>query len=149
TGVILDPIKDEIFVAERGQGAWMNDRRLRVSGRRDMTEMLFGTGIPFAGTDHLPEALKDLAKLMPRCAGMRRAGAAALDLAYVAAGRLDGFWERGLQPWDMAAGLLMVREAGGFVEALSDAEANPFGTGDVVAANAEVFERFAGLLREG
>ncbi|MEM1315427.1 MAG: inositol monophosphatase family protein [Pseudomonadota bacterium] len=149
TGVILDPVKDEMFVAERGQGAWMNDRRLRVSGRRDMTEMLFGTGVPFAGTDGLPETLKDLAKLMPRCAGMRRNGAAALDLAYVAGGRLDGFWERGLKPWDMAAGLLMVREAGGFAEALSEAEGHPFETKDVVAANAEVFERFAGLLRAG
>ncbi len=146
SALVLDATKDEIFVAEKGQGAWMNDRRLRVSGRRDMTEMLFGTGVPFAGTDGLPATLRDLSRLMPRCAGMRRNGAAALDLAYVAAGRLDGFWERGLKPWDMAAGLLLVQEAGGFVEALTEG-GRPFETGDVVAANAEVFERFATLLR--
>jgi len=145
--VILDPAKDEIFAAEKGNGAWLNDRRLRVSSRRDMTEMLFATGIPFAGTSGLPETLRDLSKLMPRCAGVRRFGAAALDLAWVAAGRYDGFWERGLKPWDMAAGLLMVREAGGFAESLSDPERNPFETADVVAANAEIFEKFAGLLR--
>jgi len=148
TGVVFDPVKDEMFVAEKGQGAWMNDRRLRVSGRRDMTEMIFATGVPFAGTEGLPETLKDLAKLMPRCAGVRRWGAAALDLAYVAAGRYDGYWERGISPWDIAAGLLMVREAGGFAEALSDPAGDPFETRDVVTANAEVFERFAGLLRD-
>ena len=144
--VVLDAIKDEIFVAERGAGAWLNDRRLRVSGRRDMTEMLFGTGVPFAGTEGLPATLRDLSRLMPRCAGMRRNGAAALDLAWVAAGRLDGFWERGLKPWDIAAGLLLVQEAGGFVEALTPG-GRPFETGDVIAANAEVFESFAALLR--
>ena len=144
--VVLDAIKDEIFVAERGAGAWLNDRRLRVSGRRDMTEMLFGTGVPFAGTEGLPATLRDLSRLMPRCAGMRRNGAAALDLAWVAAGRLDGFWERGLKPWDIAAGLILVQEAGGFAEALTEG-ARPFESGDVVAANAEVFESFARLLR--
>ena len=146
-GVVLDAAKDEIFVAEKGAGAWLNDNRLRVSSRREMTEMLFATGIPFAGTKGLPETLTDLSRLMPRCAGVRRFGAAALDLAWVAAGRYDGFWERGLKPWDMAAGLLMVREAGGFVEALSDKEAAPFDTGDIIASNAEVFDRFAELLR--
>ena len=146
--VILDPAKDEIFVAERGGGAWLNDRRLRVSGRREMTEMIFGTGIPFAGTKGLPDTLRDLSRLMPRCAGVRRWGAAALDLAYVAAGRLDGFWERGLRPWDMAAGILLVREAGGLVEALTGPDADPFATGDVVAANPDVFPAFAALLRE-
>ena len=145
--VVLDPIKDEIFVAERGAGAWLNDRRLRVSGRREMSDMLFGTGVPFAGSEHLPDTLRDLGRLMPRCAGVRRWGAAALDLAYVAAGRLDGFWERGLKPWDMAAGLLLVREAGGLAEALSDARDDPLATGAVIAANAEVFPRFAELLR--
>ncbi|MGM0585846.1 MAG: inositol monophosphatase family protein [Pseudomonadota bacterium] len=145
--VILDPIKDEIFAAEKGAGAWLNDRRLRVSGRRDMTEMIFATGIPFAGTVGLPDTLRDLSRLMPRCAGVRRFGSAALDLAYVAAGRYDGYWERGLNAWDMAAGLLLVREAGGFVEALSEPGGDPLSTGDVVAANGEVFESFAELLR--
>jgi len=146
--VILDPVKDEIFVAEKGAGAWMNDRRLRVSGRRDMTEMIFATGVPFAGTNGLPATLKDLGRLMPRCAGVRRWGAAALDLAYVAAGRYDGYWERGLKPWDIAAGILLVREAGGLVQELRDPAANPLDTGRVIAANAEVFERFSALLRE-
>jgi myo-inositol-1(or 4)-monophosphatase len=145
--VILDPVKDEIFAAEKGAGAWLNDRRLRVSARRDMTEMIFATGIPFAGTVGLPDTLRDLSRLMPRCAGVRRFGSAALDLAYVAAGRYDGFWERGLKPWDMAAGLLLVREAGGFAEALSAPGGDPLQTGDVVAANAEIFEPFAELLR--
>jgi myo-inositol-1(or 4)-monophosphatase len=147
--VILDPVKDEIFVAEKGAGAWVNDRRMRVSARRDLTEMVFGTGIPFAGTVGLPETLKDLSRLMPRCAGVRRMGAASLDLAWVAAGRFDGFWERGLQPWDMAAGLLLVREAGGFAESLGEPEGDPLKTGDVVAASAEMFDTVAGLLRGG
>jgi myo-inositol-1(or 4)-monophosphatase len=147
SAVILDPVKDEIFASEKGAGAWLNDRRLRVSSRRDMTEMIFATGIPFAGTVGLGDTLRDLGKLMPRCAGVRRFGSAALDLAYVAAGRYDGFWERGLNAWDMAAGLLLVREAGGFAEALSVPEGDPLATGDVVAANAEIFETFSGLLR--
>ena len=87
--VIYDAAKDEMFVAEKGAGAWMNDRRLRVSGRRDFIEMIFATGVPFAGSKDLPQTLKELAVLMPRCAGVRRWGAAALDLAYVAAGRYD------------------------------------------------------------
>jgi myo-inositol-1(or 4)-monophosphatase len=147
-GVILDPVKDEIFVAEKGKGAWLNDRRLRVSGRRDMIEMLFATGVPFGGRPDLPNTLQDLARLMPRCAGVRRWGAAALDLAYVAAGRLDGYWERDLHAWDIAAGLLMVREAGGFVHDFDDDRANPIETGSVIAANSQVYERFARLLRD-
>ncbi|MAS43464.1 MAG: inositol monophosphatase [Rhodobacteraceae bacterium] len=146
-GVVLDPVKDEMFVAEKGAGAWLNDRRLRVSARRDMTEMVFATGIPFAGTSGLPEMLTDLSRVMPRCAGVRRFGSAALDLAWVAAGRYDGYWERGLKPWDMAAGLLMVREAGGFVDSLSIPDARPIDTGDVIATNSEVFEKFCGLIR--
>ena len=113
--MVYDPVKDEIFVAEKGAGAWMNDRRLRVSGRRDLLEMIFATGIPFGGRQELPRTLRELAALMPRTAGVRRWGSASLDLAYVAAGRFDGFWERGLHAWDVAAGSLLVREAGGFV----------------------------------
>ncbi|MEE3098650.1 MAG: inositol monophosphatase family protein, partial [Pseudomonadota bacterium] len=147
SAVVLDPIKDEMFVAEKGSGAWLNDRRIRVSARREMTEMLFATGIPFAGTAGLPEMLTDLSRVMPRCAGVRRFGAAALDLAWVAAGRYDGYWERGLKPWDMAAGLLLVREAGGFVDSLSIPDARPVDTGDVIATNAEVFGKFCELIR--
>ena len=146
--VIYDPTKDEMFTSEKGSGAWMNDRRLRVSGRREMIEMIFATGIPFADSPALPTTLKELAILMPRCAGVRRFGAAALDLAYVAAGRYDGFWERGIQPWDVAAGSLLVREAGGMIGPLDGAE-DPIAEGKIIAANAQVFERFTALLTEG
>ncbi len=146
-GVIYDPAKDELFAAEKGQGAWMNDTRIRVSARSRMIESIFATGLPFGGRADLPETLRDLARLLPACAGVRRWGAAALDLAYVAAGRYEGFWERELHPWDMAAGIVILREAGGLVEPLS-------GSGDIlqggaiIGANPEIFARFAGLLRD-
>jgi len=146
-GIIYDPIKDEIFVAEKGAGAWMNDRRLRVSGRRDMIEMIFATGIPFGGRPELPRTLRELATLTPRTAGIRRWGAAALDLAYVAAGRIDGYWERGLNAWDVAAGILIVREAGGFVGPI-EAEGDPLEGGSIAAANANVYEPLRTILRE-
>ncbi|HRW14665.1 inositol monophosphatase family protein [Amaricoccus sp.] len=145
-GVVYDPVKDEMFVAEKGAGAWLNDRRLRVSGRREMIAMLFATGVPFAGSPNLPQSLREIAALNPQTSGIRRWGAAALDLAYVAAGRFDGFWERGIHPWDMAAGCLLVREAGGFVGPL-DEGADIFETGSVVAANANVFETLTRTLR--
>ena len=113
--VIYDPIKEELFMAERGQGAYLNDHRLRVSGRRHLEGSLLATGIPFKGAKDHPQFLKELEAAMGATAGVRRWGAASLDLAYVAAGRYDGFWERDLQPWDWAAGALLVREAGGFV----------------------------------
>jgi myo-inositol-1(or 4)-monophosphatase len=146
-GVVYDPIKDELFAAEKGAGAYVNNRRLRVSARREMIEMLFGTGIPFANSSHLPRSLRTLAKLMPQCAGVRRAGAAALDLAYVAAGRLDGYWEAGVQPWDIAAGTLLVREAGGIVRDYTDDALDPVQTGTIMAANAQVAESFQTILR--
>jgi myo-inositol-1(or 4)-monophosphatase len=146
-GVVYDPAKDEMFTAEKGSGAWMNNRRLRVSGRRDMSEMLFGTGIPFMGSRDLPRTLRDLAHLMPRCAGVRRNGAASLDLAWVAAGRFDGFWERRLRLWDIAAGCLLVREAGGILRDTDDDARDPLATGSVMAANAEVAEPLLALLR--
>jgi myo-inositol-1(or 4)-monophosphatase len=145
--VVYDGAKDEMFVAEKGSGAYLNDRRIRVSGRRDMISMIFGTGIPFASSPLLPHTLKDLARLTPRTAGIRRMGAASLDLAYVAAGRLDGYWERALNPWDIAAGLLLVKEAGGFVGGLGENE-NPLDTGNVIASNPDVFESFAGIIRQ-
>ncbi len=144
-GVVYDPAKDEMFVAEKGAGAWMNDRRIRVSARRDMASAIFATGVPFAGSKHLPQSLKETALLMPRCAGLRRWGAASLDLAYVAAGRYDGYWERGVKPWDLAAGIILVKEAGGFTGALDGGE-NPVEEGRIVAANAELFETFKGVL---
>ena len=147
-GVIYDPIKDEMFTAEKGAGAWLNDRRLRVSGRRDFSVMVFGCGVPFAGSKHLPKFLRELAALMPQCAGVRRAGSAALDMAYVAAGRYDGFWERGLNAWDIAAGALLVREAGGVLRDLVTDGADPVGTGMMLAANPDVADPLLKLLRE-
>ena len=144
--VIYDPVKDEMFTAEKGEGAWLNDRRMRVSGRREMIEMVFATGVPFGGRSDLPETLQDLARLMPICAGVRRWGAAALDLAYLAAGRHDGYWERGLHPWDIAAGILLVKESGGMIEAM-DTNESPLVSGDIVASNEIVFNRFATIIR--
>ena len=144
--VIFDPAKDELFVAEKGNGAFMNDQRLRVSGRSRMIESIFATGVPFGGRGTLPATLKDLARLMPLTAGVRRWGAAALDLAYVAAGRYDGYWERGIHSWDVAAGILLVREAGGFVEGLREDD-NPLESGRIIAANAAIFEGFARVIR--
>ena len=113
-GVIYNPAVDEMFWAERGMGAFLNDRRLRVSGRKDLREAVFATGIPFAAVPRKAEFSQILARIMPQVAGVRRFGSAALDLAWTAAGRYDGYWELGIKPWDMAAGLVMVREAGGF-----------------------------------
>ncbi|MEX2629901.1 MAG: inositol monophosphatase family protein [Tistlia sp.] len=115
-GVIYDPIKDELFWAEKGGGAFLNDRRLRVSSRRQLSEGLFATGIPFLGSSKDDGVfLRELTAVMQSSSGVRRWGVASLDLAYVAAGRFDGFWEQGLSPWDFAAGILLVREAGGIV----------------------------------
>ena len=146
TGVIHDPVKDETFFAEKGEGAWMNESRLRVSGRRRMIEAVFATGLPFAGRSDLPETLKDLGRILPACAGVRRWGAASLDLAYVAAGRYDGFWERRLNAWDMAAGLIIVKEAGGLVEGLNP-EDDPLSSGEVICANEPLFDGFAKVIR--
>ncbi|MGA1181110.1 MAG: inositol monophosphatase family protein [Marivivens sp.] len=145
-GVIYDPVKDEMFYAEKGEGAWLNESRLRVSARHKMIESIFATGLPFGGRADLPETLKDLARLLPACAGVRRFGSAALDLAYVAAGRYDGFWERRLNAWDMAAGLVIVREAGGFVEPLREG-GDILGDGEVICANEAIFPTFAKVIR--
>ncbi|MBS3954005.1 MAG: inositol monophosphatase [Methylomicrobium sp.] len=112
-GVIYDPLRDELFTAERGGGAMMNSRKIRVTAQANMTGALLGTGFPFKNLQHIDAYLGMFKALSIDTAGIRRAGAAALDLAYVAAGRLDGFWEIGLQPWDMAAGVLLIKEAGG------------------------------------
>ena len=146
-GVIFDAAKDELYWAEQGMGAWMNETRLRVSGRRSMIEAIFGTGIPFGGRSTLPASLQDLARLMPVCAGVRRWGAASLDLAYVASGRLDGYWERGLQPWDMAAGIVLVREAGGFVGPVREGR-DMLESGSIIAGNGELYQPLCKILRE-
>lgn len=143
--VILDPAKDEMFTAEKGAGAWMNGRRIRVSARRDLSECVFATGIPFGSKQTMPETIGELSRLMPQCAGVRRFGAASLDLAYVAAGRYDGYWERELNAWDVAAGLLLVREAGGYVGDINGGK-DVFATGTVLASNAEVNKKFVKAL---
>ncbi len=147
SGVVYDPAKDEMFYAEKGSGAWLNDsKRLRVSGRSRMIEAVFATGVPFAAKRTLPATLKDLARLMPECAGVRRFGSAALDLAYVAAGRYDGYWERELNLWDIAAGVLIVREAGGLLEGVRDGQ-NPMESGSLLCANGQLFDPLAKLIR--
>lgn len=133
-GIVLDVVRDELFWAEKGVGAYVNERRLRVSARRKLTEAVFGTGIPFHGRPGHAAFVKDLTNIMPEVAGIRRMGAAALDLCYVAAGRFDGFWESGLSAWDMAAGIVLVREAGGMVTDLAGGD-QMLSTGGIVAAN--------------
>lgn len=140
-GVVLDPIKQEEFTASRGAGAQLNNKRIRVSKRSSLEGSLLGTGIPFG--DHpeskIDDYLSTLKAFLPHIAGIRRAGAASLDLAYVACGRLDGFWEMNLQPWDLAAGCLLVQEAGGLV---SDFNAGHryLETGNVICATPKVFK---------
>ncbi|MGI9369203.1 MAG: inositol monophosphatase family protein [Ruegeria sp.] len=146
SGVIYDAAKDEMFVAEKGEGAWMNDKRIRVSGRHRIIESIFSTGLPFGGRADLPETLQDLARIMPVCAGVRRWGAAALDMAYVAAGRYEGFWERRLNAWDLAAGIIIVQEAGGLCEPL-DPKGNILSDGEVICANEPMFDGFAKVIR--
>lgn len=146
SGVVFDAAKDEMFVAEKGKGAWMNDRRIRVSDRHRMIESIYATGLPFAGRSDLPETLRALAQLLPTCAGVRRWGAASLDLAYVAAGRYDGFWESRLNIWDIAAGIILAREAGALIEGIAKGT-QPQDTGDVLCATEVQFEQFAKLIR--
>ncbi len=152
-GAIYNPVNDEMFWAEKGVGAFLNERRLRVSGRREIKDALFATGIPFAAV--APQRrlafARTLGVLMPQVAGIRRFGAAALDLAWVAAGRYDGYWELGLKPWDMAAGALIVREAGGFATDAAGGELSleqPGGV-DVVAANPTLHPKLLEAVAEG
>ena len=136
-GVIFNPISDELFVAERGAGAYLNDRRLRVAARRDLADAVLTCGIPHSNRGGHDLFLKELARLQVRVSGVRRTGSAALDLAWLAAGRFDGLWERGLQPWDTAAGILMVREAGGMVSDI-DGKPDPLVTGNIVGGNDDI-----------
>jgi myo-inositol-1(or 4)-monophosphatase len=146
-GIVYEPTRDEMFWAEKGIGAYLNDRRIRASARRQLAEALIGTGIPFGGHGDHPTYLATVARVMAATSGVRRLGAAALDLAYVAAGRYDGFWEFGLRPWDIAAGLLLVREAGGFVSDLAGGQAM-MTSGDVLAADGHLHLPLAALIRE-
>lgn len=132
-GVVFEPVRDEMFWGEKGTGAFLNAHRLRVSARRNLHESLIATGIPFKGHES-PSFMTELNNVMPKVAGIRRMGAASLDLAYVAAGRYEGYWERGLKAWDVAAGTMLVKEAGGYVGSFKKAD-NPVFTGDIVASN--------------
>ncbi|HUN91849.1 MAG TPA: inositol monophosphatase family protein [Burkholderiaceae bacterium] len=143
--VVYDPTNNELFTASRGAGAFLNDRRLRVSRRTKLEESLIGTGLPFRGVERLDHYMDGLRRVVLETAGVRRAGAAALDLAYVAAGRLDGFWEYGLQPWDVAAGSLLILEAGGMISAPGGGADYLYG-GDVVCGSPKIHAALLPLL---
>ncbi len=145
--VVYDPGRNELFTATRGHGAFLNDRRMRVSKRTHLAESLIGTGFPFRELKNMSGYVATLRKVMAQSVGVRRAGAAALDLAYVAAGRLDGFWEIGLSPWDMAAGSLLIQEAGGLVSDF-DGEAGYLESGSIVAGAPKVFSQLLQLVAE-
>jgi myo-inositol-1(or 4)-monophosphatase len=146
-GLIYEPLRDEMYSAEKGLGAYVNDRRLRVSARRQLADAVIGTGMPYGPHADHPTYLATLPAVMAATSGVRRMGAAALDLAYVAAGRFDGYWEFGTSPWDIAAGLLLVREAGGYVSDLSGGH-TMLTSGDVLAANDHLHLPLAALIRE-
>ena len=144
--VVYDPNTNEMFTASRGAGAFLNDRRIRVSRRTRLNEALIGTGFPFRQFDHVDAYLAMFKELTQKTAGIRRPGAASLDLAYVASGRFDGFWEMGLSPWDMAAGVLLIQEAGGLVSDLSG-EANYLTTGNLVAGTPKIFGQLLPIIQ--
>jgi myo-inositol-1(or 4)-monophosphatase len=146
-GLVYNPADDSMYIAEKGQGAFSNNRRLRVAGRREMSQSLIGCGVPHLGKsrEH-PRFKAELAEVMTSVVNVRRIGCVALDLAYVAAGRLDGFWERGLNSWDLAAGALLIREAGGYVSGC-DGEQNFLETGGICAGNEFIQRDLLALLK--
>jgi myo-inositol-1(or 4)-monophosphatase len=146
-GVIYNPITDELYVAERGKGAFLNDRRLRVAARKLLADSVVACGLPHLGRGDLDLGLRELGAVQDKVAGLRRFGAAALDLAFVAAGRLDGYWERNLSPWDMAAGILLVREAGGFVTDIDGNSEGMFTKRHIVAGNETIQRELQTLLK--
>lgn len=146
SGVVFNPVLNELFVAERGHGAYLNDHRLRVAARKNLTESVIATGTPFHGTEGHAQFLAELKKVMLATAGIRRFGSAALDLAWLAAGRFDAYWERDLSPWDIAAGILMVREAGGQVSDLDGGD-GMLNKGHLLAGNEVLHAALLGLIR--
>jgi myo-inositol-1(or 4)-monophosphatase len=144
-GLVYDPVKNELFVAEKGQGAFMNDRRIRVSSRRGMEAALIGCGLPVRNWEGRRLFARQMERVADQVVGLRRLGTASLDLAYVAMGRQDGFWEFGLKPWDMAAGILLVREAGGLVGRL-EGDGAPTERGTLVAGNPWIYEKLRATL---
>lgn len=143
--VVYDPSRNDLFTASKGAGAYLNDKRLRVSRRDKLADALIGTGFPFRGVDGLEHYIDMFRAMTPRCAGLRRPGAAALDLAYVAAGRLDGFFEKGLKPWDAAAGSLLITEAGGIVGTFKG-DSDYLFKGDIIAATPKIFAQMITVL---
>jgi len=146
-GLVYNPANEEMFLAERGKGAFLNDTRLRVAGRRRLADSVITCGLPHFGRGDLDLSRKELGAVQEKVAGLRRFGSAALDLAWVAAGRFDGYWERNLSPWDMAAGILLVREAGGFVTDL-DGKDTMLTTGDIAAGNGIIHRDLLHTLKE-
>ncbi len=150
SAVVYNPVTDDMFVAEKGHGAFLNDKRLRVAVRKNLAETLIATGIPFMGKgdqDLHDRSLAEVRTIIARTTGVRRCGAASLDLAYVAAGRFDAYWERVLNPWDIAAGILLVREAGGIVTDLDNGP-DPLKTHDVLAANEALHPQLLKILKD-
>ncbi len=146
SALIFNPVTDEMYVAEKGHGAFLNDRRLRVAARQNLSDILVASGAPFLGKDGRETFLAELDAVVASTAGMRRFGSASLDLAWVASGRFDAFWERNLQPWDIAAGILMVREAGGMVSDM-DGREHMMDRGHILAANDALHRQLLDLLR--
>jgi myo-inositol-1(or 4)-monophosphatase len=147
-GLVYQPLTDESFWAEKGRGAWQQDRRLRVSARRDLSEALIATGIPFLGHGNFKQWTAIFEQVAPEVAGIRRFGAAALDLAWVAAGRFDAFWESDLKPWDVAAGMLLVREAGGYVSDFRGGD-KPIERNEYLASNDGLHTKLHKLIAQG
>ena len=145
--VVFDPNRNELFTATKGVGAYLNDRRIRVSKTDKLEDALMGTGFPFREIVNLDDYIRMMRNVMKTCSGVRRPGAAALDLAWVACGRIDGFWEIGLSPWDMAAGALLIREAGGLVGDLAG-EDRFLDSGRIVASNGKLFAALLKLLHD-
>ncbi|MEA2830859.1 MAG: monophosphatase, partial [Bradyrhizobium sp.] len=145
-GLIYNPANDELYIAERGKGAFLNDQRLRVAGRRQLHECVLACGLPHIGRGDLALSRTELTQIQARVAGLRRSGSAALDMAFVAAGRFDGYWERDLQPWDMAAGQILVREAGGTVSGIAGDD-DPLKTGNVICGNEFVHAELVKILK--
>ncbi|MBF8177004.1 MAG: inositol monophosphatase [Burkholderiaceae bacterium] len=143
--VVYDPTRNDLFTATKGAGAYLNEKRIRVTKRDKIADALIGTGFPFRAGDDIDEYLKVFKIMTQSCAGLRRPGSAALDLAYVACGRLDGFFEKGLQPWDMAAGSLLITESGGIMGTF-DGESDYLYKGDVIAGTPKVFAQMVSLL---
>jgi myo-inositol-1(or 4)-monophosphatase len=145
-GVIYNPANEELYIAERGKGAFLNDQRLRVAGRRKLSECVIACGLPHMGRGDLDLSRAEMTEIQAKVAGLRRFGAASLDMAFIAAGRFDGYWERNLQPWDIAAGQIIVREAGGIFSGIAGDD-DPLKTGNVICGNEFIHAELVNLLK--